>query len=222
MDADSKVEEETPVATSEQTTKKEEVTVEEFYDEESAASYAKMMDDEMAEYHGDLATVVSLLPATGLVLDVSCGSGHMLSYLATKVSASRPLHGIDLSPAMIPIASKQAPTAAIKQGTMVELKGVDDKSAAAVLNTFALHHVSASDAEKTLAEAGRVLQPNGVLYLAVWEGTGSIDMPKKVVANQWPRDTVVAWLSNAGLTVLSERQKEWQYGMNMLFVIAKR
>ena len=58
---------------------------------------AHFYDLEMAAFADDIAFYQEFLPASGMVLEIGCGSGRVARRLA---SAERPLLGIDISPTM--------------------------------------------------------------------------------------------------------------------------
>jgi ubiquinone/menaquinone biosynthesis C-methylase UbiE len=129
---------------------------------ESAESYARMMDSEInqpyyADTLGRLAERIAHLP--GLVIDTSCGSGHMLARYHERYDPSRPLLGIDLSPHMVAIAgSSLGSSATVRTGDMREMEQVDTGSAVAVLSSFAIHHSGPLDIITALKEWHRVLR----------------------------------------------------------------
>ena len=147
--------------------------------EKSADSYAALMDEEIdlpiyADVLGRLAKRIEGLP--GVLIDTSCGSGHMLSRYRERYDHNRGLVGVDISPQMVAIASSSlGPTADIRLGDMRDLGWVESNSVAAVLSFFALHHIDPEAASLAFKEWKRVLRPGGQLVVAAWEGTGPID-----------------------------------------------
>lgn len=78
--------------------------------EETADSYSKMMASEIelpiySDTLSKLAARTSEIP--GLIIDTSCGSGHMLELYHDKFDSSHSLIGVDLSPRMVEIAEKR-------------------------------------------------------------------------------------------------------------------
>lgn len=90
----------------------------------------------------------SLLPP-GRVLDVGCGVGHSFELLAPRQTV-----GLDLDPSVL--AGQQRET---RVGDMRALP-FPDRSFGAVLSVQALEHIP--DPERAVAEAARVLEPEGV------------------------------------------------------------
>ena len=175
--------------------------------EESAESYARMMDSEIdhpyyADTLGRLAERITGLP--GLLIDSSCGSGHMLARYHECYDPSRPLLGIDLSPHMVAIAaSALGSSATVRAGDMREMEWLETGSAAAVLSSFAMHHLGPADITRALNEWHRVLRAGGQLVVATWEGSGAIDYGDEsdVVALRYHEEEITSWVGQAGFSV---------------------
>ena len=180
--------------------------VQKFYDE-TASGYAQMMDGEIdlplyADVLGRLAQRLEGL--TGPVVDTSCGSGHMLERYREKFDDKRPQVGVDLSPRMVELArNRLGGGAELHVGDMRELEGLADGSAAALISFFALHHVSAQDARRALANWHRVLCRGGQLLVATWEGIGPIDYGEHadIIALRYSKDELTEWARGAGFVV---------------------
>ena len=81
--------------------------VKEMY-EATADAYSVMMDSEidLPLYTEVLSRLqANLVTTSGVLIDTSCGSGHMLSMYRHQFDSARPLMGLDLSPSMVKIAS---------------------------------------------------------------------------------------------------------------------
>lgn len=173
----------------------------------TADSYADMMDREIglpvyARVLGRVQT--SILDKTGTLVDTACGSGHMLSMYREKFEPLRALVGIDLSPGMVEITRKRlGPGVEVIVGDMRELPEIESCSAAAVLNYFAIHHLDASDAGKSIKEWYRILAPGGQLFAAAWEGSGLIDYgdTSNITAVRYTTSELTAMASDAGFEV---------------------
>ena len=175
--------------------------------ETSADSYAEMMDSEIdlpiySDVLGRLSKRIAKMP--GILIDTSCGSGHMLSMYHERYDASRQLLGVDLSPRMVGIASRRlGSTARVVVGDMRDLGLVEPGSAVAVLSFFALHHLDPGDAGVALLEWHRALQLGGQLVLSVWEGAGAIDYggESNIVAFRYSDDEISSWAEAAGFSI---------------------
>jgi ubiquinone/menaquinone biosynthesis C-methylase UbiE len=147
--------------------------------EATAHSYSRMMDAEIqlpvySEVLKRLHSGIEGLP--GSVIDTACGSGHMLSMYHHLFDPQRTLIGIDLSPRMVSIAAERlGSSASMFVGDMRALHEIQSCSAAALLNWYAIHHLSAAGLREAMKEWHRVLAPGGQLWVAAWEGAGLID-----------------------------------------------
>ncbi len=175
--------------------------------ETSADSYSKMMDSEidLPVYSDSLSRLAArLTDLPGLVIDTSCGSGHMLSRYGKIYDPKRPLVGIDLSPSMVAIArARLRSNSEVLVGDMRELRGIDSGTAAALLSFFAIHHLAPREIQPTFQEWHRVLRPGGQLILAAWEGSGPIDYgdEAEVVALRYTQDEITAWITETAFVL---------------------
>jgi ubiquinone/menaquinone biosynthesis C-methylase UbiE len=172
--------------------------------ESTADAYAEMMDSEIALplYADVLGRLRSRIAATpGVLVDTSCGSGHMLFLYHEKYDRDRPLVGVDLSPRMVAIARERLGSSAdIVVGDMRSLDALEDDSAAAVVSFFAVHHLDPEGFRAALREWSRVLRHGGQLLLAAWEGVGAIDYGEaaEIVALRYRSGDITAWAEGSG------------------------
>lgn len=175
--------------------------------EETADSYAQMMDTEIGlpvytDILGRLS--VRLANTPGIVVDTSCGSGHMLSMYNKRYDQDRPLLGVDISPRMVSIAEKKLGlNAQVIVGDMRDLSAIDSGSSSAVLNFFAIHHLDSEDVKLAFREWYRILGPNGQLVVAAWEGSGTIDYGDEsdIIALRHNSNEMSAWAQEAGFMI---------------------
>ena len=175
--------------------------------EATADSYAQMMDGEIhlpvySEVLERLHRGVDGLP--GAVIDTACGSGHMLSMFRDLFKPQRLLVGVDLSPRMISIARERlGSNADLFVGDMRNLQQFESDSAAALLNWYAIHHLSAEGLREAMNEWYRVLVPGGRLWVATWEGAGLIDYGEAsdIVAIRYSPDELMALAEEAGFRI---------------------
>lgn len=104
------------------------------------------------------------------VLDVGCGTGKALRYLAKK--GVRKLTGMDLSPGMIKQARKKLGKKAVLKVGSVDKIPFKVNSFDFVLNTEAFHHFP--DPQKSVNEMKRVLKKGRSLYLADFSFSSNI------------------------------------------------
>lgn len=180
--------------------------VQELY-EESAESYAEMMDAEIDQpiYADTLGRLAArIVHVSGVVIDTSCGSGHVLDRYRQVFDPDRALVGIDLSPRMVEIAtSRLGACANVMTGDMRDLSTVGSGSAAAVLSFFAIHHLAPEGVVTAIREWRRILTQGGQLVIAAWEGAGPIDYggASDVVALRYSRRQVADWVDENGFVV---------------------
>lgn len=110
------------------------------------------------------------------VLDSACGTGHFLKALAQKLTHKISLVGVDLSPLMIQEAKRLVgDKGQLQLGNMLEMSQFSSSSLSALVNLFAIQHITKPQLSEVFYEWNRVLEPNGILMLAGWNGTGAID-----------------------------------------------
>lgn len=186
----------------------------------AADSYSEMMDSEINHplYSDTLDRLHKRIAnLSGTLIDAPCGSGHMLSMYHDNYEADRPLLGIDLSHAMVEIASKRLGSAAeIISGDIRSLDNVKSDSAAAVISHFAFHHLDADGVSESLKEWHRVLQAGGQLVIGAWAGSGAIDYggQSDLVAIKHEPSALEAIVRERGF-VISQKTVEFDPDMNM-------
>ena len=116
-----------------------------------------------------LAAISDGLPHGGRLLDVGCGTGTF----AIALAAARPdaeITGVDGDPEALTIARAKAGATTItwSEGLATALPGIADASADAVVMSLLLHHLTPARKREALAEAARVLRPDGRLHVADW------------------------------------------------------
>jgi SAM-dependent methyltransferase len=98
-------------------------------------------------------------------LEVACGPGIISRRLAGEVAA---VHGVDVTPAMIDVARREAAAAGIANvtfalGDATELEQ-SDGAFDGVITRFSLHHIPAPG--RVLEEMARVARPGGAIVVA--------------------------------------------------------
>ena len=117
-------------------------------------------------------------PTGGTVLDAGCGSGR----LAIEIAGRRPdvrVHGIDLEPRMVEVATRHAERANVTD--RVEFTAADlgelpfpDDSVDMIVSTASLHHWA--DVGTVIASLDRVLRPEGRMWIydIRWVSAGDV------------------------------------------------
>lgn len=150
---------------------------------------------------GALAAFVAQLPPKGLVVDVGCGPGYETAVLR---SHGLQVVGLDYSPEMMRAGGQAGP---FVQGDMRFLPLAAGK-VAGLWVMASLLHLPRTAVPATLTEFWRVLQPGGVVYLAVKQGEGeewtavSYNQPAPRFFTYWQAEGLTAVLQNAGFTIL--------------------
>ncbi len=143
------------------------------------------------------------------VLDVACGPGNVAAFLARERPDLKVL-GIDLAPNMVRLAQTQVPSANFLVHDcrrLPDLGRVFDGIAYA----FGLNYLNQEEAEQFFESLGKVLAPNGVLYLSTMtgprehSGLQTSSSGDQVYLHYRPIEEVEQWVQRAGLElVLSE------------------
>ena len=172
-----------------------------------ASNYSKMMDSEIdlpmyADILSRLAT--RLRGHEGPVIDTACGPGHMLARYIERYDTDRAVIGVDLSPQMVGLARERlGGDVSIYEGDMTKLSQFEPNSAAAIINFFALQHLSSDVIPQALFRWADVLKTGGQLILATWEGEGSVDYGDAfdIVAARYTKEQIEGWTTAAGFTI---------------------
>jgi ubiquinone/menaquinone biosynthesis C-methylase UbiE len=175
--------------------------------EASADSYSEMMDKEIdLPVYKDLLGRLhkNLADTPGALLDIACGSGHMLSMYRSQYDPGRSLIGIDISPGMVAISKKRlGKDCEVIVGDMRTLPSIATGSVAGIINFYAIHHINLDGLRTAMLEWKRVLVQNGRLLLAAWEGSGAIDYGEEsdIVALRYTCNELSETAEQAGLIV---------------------
>jgi SAM-dependent methyltransferase len=122
------------------------------YYNETASEYDALHGDNEPEHIRALELGWPLVGTVQSVLDVGCGTGRGLSWLA-RTDPALILYGIEPSDGMIAVAAKQLPLADIRKGSGEHLP-FEDLSIDVATATGIMHHVD--DPSKTISEMFRV------------------------------------------------------------------
>ena len=163
----------------------------------------------------------------GKVLELGCGPGHVSRYLSARgVDVS----GLDLSPEMIDVARRLNSGITFERGNMMELEHADS-SLAGIVAFYSLIHLARSDVPRALAGFDRVLEPDGVLLIAVHGGDGEIHEeqflgePVAFDATLFQPEELRSLFSEAGFAVKEVHARspyEQEYPTQRIYVWATR
>lgn len=135
-----------------------------------AQAYFERLGDELIDKPFDvwLLERVASLAGSGPIVDVGCGPGHIAAFLAHTGAR---VSGVDLSPEMIAVASREFPDLDFSVGTLFGL--LKPRTAAgwgAVVAWYSLVHLAGSELAPAVGALARTLSPGGVLAVAVHTG----------------------------------------------------
>ncbi|MFE9773228.1 class I SAM-dependent methyltransferase [Streptomyces sp. NPDC005931] len=184
-------------------------------DEDETSPAAAVFDALGSEYEkafaGSEAHRVSLqwllgrLAPGSRVLDVGSGTGRPTA--ATLAAAGHRVLGVDVSPVMVEIASRQVPGAEFRCADVRRLS-LEDGSFDAVCVYFALLQMSRPEQSALVRQLARAVRPGGFFVLATVpldvEGFDGVFMGQDVRVTSFSAQDVTALVRQAGLTVVSE------------------
>lgn len=164
--------------------------------DERAEDYALMFSDELDRKPADrelLDRIATRLDGRGRVIEVGCGPGQIARYLHDR---GVEISGVDLSPAMVEVATRQNPGIDFEVGDMAHLRAADD-SLAGIVAFYSLIHIPPPEVPAVLGEFARALAPAGLVALAAHEGEGEMATD----AYFFTADELVSLLETAGFAI---------------------
>ncbi|AUS81108.1 class I SAM-dependent methyltransferase [Actinoalloteichus sp. AHMU CJ021] len=177
-----------------------------------AVPYAEFARDALAGLPLDravLAAFAELVRTTspGPVVELGCGPGQLTAHLR---ELGLDVFGVDLSPAMIDIASRAYPDLRFDLGSMDRLD-LADGSVSGIVSWYSIIHAPPESVPGYLAEFGRVLATGGHLLLGFFESEGdpvtAFDH-RVVTAYRWPVDELAELLDRAGFLEVGRMTRE--------------
>lgn len=135
----------------------------------AATAYDTLLVPALFEAWAPRVADAARLSSGARVLDVACGTGVLTREVAARVGDASRVAGLDLSPGMLAVAQRAAPSIGWQQGAAQSLPFADE-SFDAVVSQFALMFFP--DRAGALREMLRVSAAGGRLAVAVW---GSLD-----------------------------------------------
>lgn len=158
-----------------------------------------------AAHRTSLEQLLKLLAPHSRVLDVGSGTGRPTA--ETLTDAGHRVWGVDVSPVMVDIASRQVPGAEFRRADIRELP-LDEEGFDAVCVYFALLQMSRAEQSEVLRLAGRALRPGGHLAVATVpldvEGVDGTFMGQPVRVTSFGEAEFTALVAEAGFTVLAQ------------------
>jgi SAM-dependent methyltransferase len=196
-----------------------------------AEEYARRIYDELGHKPLDRALldyVAEVMQGRGTVADIGCGPGHVGRYLFDR---GLPVVGVDLSPAMVRMATELNPGMTFRQGTMLKLD-VEDEEWAAIIAFYSIIHIPPDELPRVFREFHRVLSPGGFLLLAFHMGTKHVHLDEwwghEVDVNTYffEREAVERLLEEARFAVDAHMERRpdeaVEYPSNRAYIIARK
>ncbi len=156
-------------------------------------------------HRASLARLLGRLAPGSRVLDVGSGTGRPTA--AALSAAGHRVLGVDVSPVMVEIASRQVPGAEFRCADIRRIP-LEDGSFDAVCLYFALLQMTRAEQSDVLHRLARALRPGGLLALATVpldvEEFDGVFMGQEVRVTSFAAEGVVAVVREAGLTVESQ------------------
>lgn len=169
-----------------------------------------------------LAQFGTLVRPAGNVLDVGCGAGVPVARFLVESGFS--VTGIDVSDAMLALASDAVPGANLLQLDMTDLGRFDDASFDGIVACYSLIHVPMELHASVIGDFARLLSPQGALLFSSgrheWEGVEDFHGAPMFWSHPHPkvtRQTVI----NAGLVPVFAEVKE-HGGEHHYWVLARK
>lgn len=172
-----------------------------------AAEYAAQLAGELAHKPFDrewLDRFAARVCGHGPVCDVGCGPGHVAAYLHAR---GVDVLGVDISPGMVEVARRLHPEIVFRTGDMCALD-VEDGAWAGIVAFYAIVHLQLVDVTPALRELRRVLQPEGLLFLAFHVGSEVVHrdelfgQPVQLDFRLFEQRDIEAALADAGFDLL--------------------
>lgn len=101
---------------------------------------------------------------TGRVVEIGIGTGNLARIILDSKGSEVSYLGIDQSLNMLKQAKRKCPEAEVRMGTFLKLP-VGDRSADAVVTSYAFHHCNEVERVLALSEMSRILKPGGKIVI---------------------------------------------------------
>ena len=196
-----------------------------------APAYAESLFSELEHKPLDRALLDAFAEAVrgrGPVVDVGCGPGQVARYLQQRGVA---VSGLDLSPAMVEVASRLTPGIPFRQGSMLSLPDPDD-SWAGCAAFYAIVHLRPAELASFAHEVHRVLRPEGLLLLSFHAGGETVHRDELFGAAVdldflfFESDAVVSALKTAGFGIEARVERApyigHEYPSQRVYLLARK
>nr|WP_203690818.1 class I SAM-dependent methyltransferase [Streptomyces sp. SID12488] len=148
--------------------------------------------------------LIERLPPAARTLDVGSGTGRPTA--AALIEAGHTVLGVDVSPVMVELATRQVPEAEFRCGDIRELP-LDADSFDGVCVFFSLLQMTRAEQSALTRRLALALRPGGHLVLATVpadvEDLDVVFMGQPVRATSFAEDDFIGMAETAGLTVLA-------------------
>lgn len=167
--------------------------------------YVESYGDTSAVHPEDLALIERhLAGATGLVLDLGCGPGHLTGHLAGRGADAV---GLDLTPAFVEHARTTHADTAFAVGSARDLP-MCDRAVGGILGWYSLIHLAPEEIDAVLAECARVSAPGAPFVVGFFDGDRMEPFDHRVVeAYRWPPDELADRLARAGFVEVERARR---------------
>lgn len=158
-----------------------------------------------AAHRSSLEQLLKLLAPHSRVLDVGSGTGRPTA--ETLTGAGHEVLGVDVSPVMVDLASRQVPGAEFRCADIRDLDLAEESFDAACVY-FSLLQMSRAEQAELLRAVGHALRPGGHLAVATVpldvEGVDGTFMGRPVRVSSFGEAGFTALVVEAGFTVLAQ------------------
>jgi len=139
--------------------------------DEFAAEYAERFDN-IDAYLPSVKIFCDLIVAHApRILELACGPGNFTEYVKKRFPESEYI-ATDLAPKMIALAKRKVSGIDFRVMDMRKIS-LSDTKFDAILCSFGLPFLSKSDAMRLIADCGKLLNNEGVIYISTMEGDES-------------------------------------------------
>lgn len=172
----------------------------------AADKYIELFGSVQRVHADDLSLVRRHLGiATGSVVDLGCGPGHLTGYLHTLGVR---VTGVDMAPEFIRHARATYPGVRFELGAFDSL-GKHFHDLNGILAWYSLIHEPPTSVDHRLAALRAAMAPGGKLIVGFFDGVEVAPFDHKVItAYAWPIDEYACRLTRAGFIEVERTQRE--------------